>query len=96
VGHIGSALSVADILAALSTNVLHIPDLYDRDCFVLSNESEKDWLTQQDRNTFGSEEKCVLIKPPLSCLEQPFLLKMLSDRKIGVRVKVWGKRSKPR
>jgi len=38
VGHIGSALSVADIICALFANILCIPDLNDpeRDRFILS------------------------------------------------------------
>ncbi len=64
VGHIGSALSVADIIAALYGSALRIPDPDDpdRDRFVLSKGHAalavyaalflKGWLSEQDLNTF--------------------------------------------
>ena len=64
VGHIGSALSIADIVAVLYQNVLSIPDPDDpdRDRFMLSKGHAvlavyavlflKGWLTEQKLNTY--------------------------------------------
>ncbi len=67
VGHIGSALSIADIIAALYMNVLRIPDPDDpdRDRFVLSKGHAalavyaalylKGWLTEETLNTYCAD-----------------------------------------
>ena len=75
VGHIGSALSVADIIAALYGSVLHIPDLDDpnRDRFILSKGhaalalyaalSLKGWLSEQNLNTFCADGTLLGVHP---------------------------------
>lgn len=64
VGHIGSALSIADIVAALYGSVLHLPDPTDpeRDRFILSKGHAvlalyaifflKGWITEAQLNTY--------------------------------------------
>ena len=68
VGHIGSALSIADIVAVLYGTVLDIPDPADpdRDRFVLSKAHAalalyaalhlKGWITTEDLNTCCGDE----------------------------------------
>ncbi len=75
VGHIGSALCIADIIAALYMNVLRIPDPDnpDRDRFVLSKGHAalaiyaalhlKGWLTEQDLNTFCADGSLLSVHP---------------------------------
>ena len=75
VGHIGSALSVADLLAALYTQVLHIsaPDDLDRDRFVLSKGHAalalyatlflKGWITEADLNTYCGDGSLLGVHP---------------------------------
>jgi transketolase len=75
VGHIGSALSVADIIAALYANVLRIPDPADpdRDRFVLSKGHAalavyaalflKGWLTEEDLNTYCADGSLLGVHP---------------------------------
>jgi len=75
VGHIGSALSVADIIAALYAHVLHIPDPEepDRDRFILSKGHAalalyaalflKGWLTEEDLNSFCGEGSLLGVHP---------------------------------
>ena len=75
VGHIGCALSVADIIGALYENVLHIPDPNhpDRDRFVLSKGHAalalyaalflRGWLTEEDLNTFCKDGSLLGVHP---------------------------------
>lgn len=75
VGHIGSALSIADIMAALYSHVLRIPDPGDpdRDRFVLSKGHAalavyaalhlKGWLTAEELNTFCADETLLGVHP---------------------------------
>src|SRR4051812_34372258 len=75
VGHIGSALSIADILVALYTHVLHIPapDDPERDRFILSKGHaalalyaalfQKGWLTQDQLNTFCEDASQLGVHP---------------------------------
>ena len=75
IGHIGSALSIADIIAALYTNVLRIPDPDDpdRDRFVLSKGHAvlavyaalhlKGWLTEEELNTYCSDGTLLGVHP---------------------------------
>ncbi len=75
VGHIGSALSIADIIAALYMNVLHIPDPddMDRDRFVLSKGHAalalyaalhlKGWLTEEILNTYCADGTLLGVHP---------------------------------
>jgi len=75
VGHIGSALSVADILATLYGDVLNIPFPADpaRDRFILSKGHAalalyatlylKGWLTQADLNTYCGDESLLGVHP---------------------------------
>jgi len=75
VGHIGSALSIADIIAALYTNVLciHDPDDHDRDRFLLSKGHAalalyaalflKGWLSEESLNTYCADGTLLGIHP---------------------------------
>ena len=75
VGHIGSALSVADILAVLYSGILNIPDLEDpdRDRFVLSKGHAalalyatltlKGILSREDLNSFCGEGTLLGVHP---------------------------------
>ena len=75
VGHIGSALSVADIIAALYFNVLNIPEPEDpdRDRFILSKGHSalavyaalhlKDWMTDKELNTYCSDGSLLSVHP---------------------------------
>ncbi len=75
VGHIGSALSIADIVAALYGGVLRISSVDDpeRDRFVLSKGHAalavyaalflKGWLTEKDLNTYTSDGSLVGTHP---------------------------------
>lgn len=75
VGHIGSALSIADIMAALYQNVLRIPDPDDpdRDRFLLSKGHAvlavyaalflKGWLTEQSLNTYCGDGTLLGVHP---------------------------------
>jgi transketolase len=75
VGHIGSALSIADIIAALYMNVLRIPDPDDpnRDRFVLSKGHAalavyaalhvKGWLTQETLNSYCADGSLLGVHP---------------------------------
>lgn len=75
VGHIGSALSVADMVAALYGEVLHIPrpDDPERDRFILSKGHAalavyaalflKGWLSQQELDSFCGDGTLVGVHP---------------------------------
>ena len=75
VGHIGSALSVAEIIAALYAHVLRIPDPGDpdRDRFVLSKGHAvlavyaalflKGWTTEQSLNTYCTDGSLLGVHP---------------------------------
>ena len=75
VGHIGSALSIADIVAALYGRVLVAldPDDPNRDRFVVSKGHAvlavyaalylRGWLTQQELNTFCADESLLGVHP---------------------------------
>ncbi len=75
VGHIGSALSVADIIAALYDGVLRVTDPKDpeRDRFVLGKGHAmlavyaafflKGWLTQEDLNTYCGDGTLLGVHP---------------------------------
>ena len=75
VGHIGSALSVADIISALYGSVLSIPDPGhpDRDRFILSNGHAalalyaalylKGWLTEGELDTYCSDNSLLGVHP---------------------------------
>ena len=75
VGHIGSALSIADIIAALYQNVLSTPDLDDpdRDRFILSKGHAvlavyaalflKGWLSEQSLNTYCADGTLLGVHP---------------------------------
>lgn len=75
VGHIGSALSIADIIAALYGGVLRIPDPMhpDRDRFVLSKGHAvlavyaalflKGWLTEAELNSFCRDGSLLGVHP---------------------------------
>jgi transketolase len=75
VGHIGSALSVADIIAALYEGVLRVPEPKDpeRDRFVLAKGHAmlavyaalflKGWLTQEDLNTYCGDGTMLGVHP---------------------------------
>lgn len=75
VGHIGSALSIADIVAALYGSVLRIPDPDhpDRDRFVLSKGHAalavyaalhlKGWLTEEVLNTYCADGSLLGVHP---------------------------------
>ncbi len=75
VGHIGCALSIADIIVALYANVLRIPDPEDadRDRFILSKGQAalalyaalflKGWLTEEGLNTFCGDGSLLGVHP---------------------------------
>jgi len=75
VGHIGSALSIADLIAALYESVLHIPDPDDpeRDRFVLSKGHAalalyaalflKGWLSEAMLNTYCADGTYLGVHP---------------------------------
>jgi transketolase len=75
VGHIGSALSIADIIAALYGEVLNIPDIdaADRDLFLLSKGHAalavyaalhlRGWITEKELNTFCSDNSLLGVHP---------------------------------
>jgi transketolase len=75
VGHIGSALSVADIIAALYGGVLRVREPKDpeRDRFVLAKGHAmlavhaalflKGWLTQEELNTYCSDGSMLGVHP---------------------------------
>ncbi|MDT5123042.1 MAG: transketolase [Acidobacteriota bacterium] len=75
VGHIGSALSVADLIAALYANVLHVPDATtpERDRFILSKGHAalslyaalflKGWLSEESLNTYCADESLLGVHP---------------------------------
>jgi transketolase len=75
VGHIGSALSIADIVATLFTSVLKIsdPDDPERDRFVLSKGHAaltlyaalhlRGWLTEQQLNTYCADGSALGVHP---------------------------------
>lgn len=75
VGHIGSALSIADIIAALYANVLCVPEPDDpeRDRFILSKGHAalalyaalflKGWLTEERLNTYCSDGSLLGVHP---------------------------------
>jgi len=75
VGHIGSALSVADIIAALYSSILKIdsPDDSDRDRFILSKGHAalalyaslylKGWVSTEELNTFCSNGTYLGVHP---------------------------------
>jgi transketolase len=75
VGHIGSALSIADIIAALYTNVLHIldPDDPERDRLILAKGHAslavyaalylKGWLAEKEINTYCADDSLLGVHP---------------------------------
>jgi len=75
VGHIGSALSIADIVVALYANVLNVPDPCDsdRDRFVLSKGHAalavyaalflKGWITEESLNTYCEDGSVLGVHP---------------------------------
>lgn len=75
VGHIGSALSIADILAALYGGILHIPspDSANRDRFILSKGHAAlalyatfylcGWIDQEQLDTFHSDNSTLGVHP---------------------------------
>jgi len=75
VGHIGSALSVADIVAALYGQIMHIPDPEnpDRDRFILSKGHAalalyaalhlKGWLSEETLNTYSGDGTLLGVHP---------------------------------
>lgn len=75
VGHIGSALSVADIMAALYSDIMHIsdPDAPDRDRFVLSKGhaalalyatlAAKGWVSEQALATYCADASLLGVHP---------------------------------
>ncbi|MGK7877648.1 MAG: transketolase [Xenococcaceae cyanobacterium] len=75
VGHIGSALSIADIIAALYDKVLHIatPDEPERDRFILSKGHAvlavyaalflKTWLREEELNTYCADNSLLGVHP---------------------------------
>jgi transketolase len=75
VGHIGSALSIADIITALYAHVLHIPapDDPDRDRFILSKGHAalavyaalflRGWLTEETLNTYCANGSLLGVHP---------------------------------
>ena len=74
-GHIGCALSIADIIAALYENILCIPDVADpdRDRFILSKGHAalalyaalflKGWLTEESLNTYCGDGSLLGVHP---------------------------------
>jgi transketolase len=77
VGHIGSALSVADIIAALYGHILRVvePDDPDRDRFILSKGHAalalyaalwmKGWISEQQLNTYCGDGSLLGVHPDL-------------------------------
>ena len=75
VGHIGSALSIADIIAALYAHVLRVPapDAPDRDRFILSKGHAalaiyaalflRGWMTVEQLNTYCADESLLGVHP---------------------------------
>jgi transketolase len=75
VGHIGSALSIADIVACLYAHVLHIPrpDDPDRDRLVLSKGHAglalyaalflQGWISRKDLNTYCADDSLLGVHP---------------------------------
>src|SRR5258708_19442155 len=75
VGHIGSSLSIADIIAALYTQILNIPapDDPERDRFILSKGHAalalysalylKGWITEADLNTYCADDSLLGVHP---------------------------------
>ena len=75
VGHIGSALSIADLIATLYANILHIPDptAPERDRFILSKGHAalalyaalflKGWLSEESLNTYCADESLLGVHP---------------------------------
>ncbi|MEK6715206.1 MAG: transketolase [Candidatus Omnitrophota bacterium] len=75
VGHIGSALSIVDIIAVLYSNILRIndPNDPDRDRFILSKGHAamaiygvlflKGWLTKKELNTYCADESLLGVHP---------------------------------
>jgi transketolase len=75
VGHIGSALSVADIVAALYGGVLRVPgpEAADRDRFILSKGHAalalyaafklRGWITEADLDTYCADESLLGVHP---------------------------------
>lgn len=75
VGHIGSSLSIADIVAALYTHILHIPapDDPERDRFILSKGHAaaavyaalycRGWLSEADLSSFCGDGTRVAVHP---------------------------------
>jgi transketolase len=84
VGHIGSALSVVEIIAALYTDVLNIPhpDAPERDRFLLSKGHAalalfatlylKGWITKDDLNTYCGEDSLLGVHPEKELLGVDF------------------------
>jgi transketolase len=75
VGHIGSALSIADIIAALYFGTMSIPDPHDpdRDRFILSKGHAalalyaafflKNWISAEMLNTYCSDDTLLAVHP---------------------------------
>ena len=75
VGHIGSALSIVDIVAALYGEIMRIPDPFDtgRDRFILSKGHAslavyaalflKEWLTEDSLNTYCADGTLLGVHP---------------------------------
>jgi transketolase len=75
VGHIGSALSIADIIAALYSSILKIPspENPDRDRFILSKGHAvlavyaallaKGWITEEELNTYCGDGSLLGVHP---------------------------------
>ena len=75
VGHIGSALSVADLIAVLYDQVMHVPDpkAHDRDRFILSKGhaalalyaalAQKGWIAASDLDTFCGDDSLLGVHP---------------------------------
>lgn len=75
VGHIGSALSVADIILALYSKIMHVPDPDDpdRDRFILSKGHAalalysalflKGWITEERLNTYCTDGSLLGVHP---------------------------------
>lgn len=75
VGHIGSALSIADLIAVLYGNILHIstPDNPDRDRFILSKGHAvlalyaafflKGWISEKQLNTYCENGSLLGVHP---------------------------------
>jgi transketolase len=75
VGHIGSGLSVAEIMALLYSNVLRIqsPNDLDRDRFILSKGHAalalyaalylRGWITEEELNSFGTDATLLGVHP---------------------------------